>query len=95
MWKWSIMIMDWMIQELELHGNELLTYAIIYASAPPSSNNWYCLGQEHIADMLCVDTNTVCGAIAKLKRKGLICENPNATWGGGKKKGFRCAGREW
>ena len=93
MWKWSFMITDWMIHDLDLHGNELLVYAIIYGFTKGGKDGYY-EGQERIADMLNIELSTVNALFAKLKRRGLICDDPNDSWGGGKKKCFRCVERE-
>lgn len=90
--EWSIVIKDWMIHDLGLRGYELLIYAIINAYTKGACGG-YAGGQERLADMLNTDLNTVCTTISKLKHRGLIYDDPNATWGGGKKKCFKSAER--
>ena len=46
-----VKIGGWMVSELGLRGNELITYAVIYGFSQ-DGKGWFCGGRSYIADWL-------------------------------------------
>lgn len=64
-------IQGWMITDLKLTGNELITYAVIYGFCR-DGQNWYKLSQEHVARWSGITTRGLRKILTNLKEKGLL-----------------------
>lgn len=73
-----VVIQGWMCNELELKGNELLVYALIYGFSQDKTSNFHG-GRKYIADTFNISLPTVDKALQELIAKDLIikfpCEN--------------------
>ena len=66
-----VVLAGWMINELNLGGNELIVYAIIYQYSQ-DKNNWCYTSQEYLAEWIGTTTRTVRTIIDTLVSKNLI-----------------------
>lgn len=62
---------DWMVKELELSGNELLIYAIIYNVSQDGASK-FAASQAYLADMLGITDRTARNILASMVEKGLL-----------------------
>lgn len=67
----SILIHDWMIEELELGGTELLIYAVIHGFSKDGVH-WYTGSQAYLRKWCGASTNTVQRKLNDLVAKGLL-----------------------
>lgn len=73
-----ILIQSFMIKELNLSGNELLLYAIIYGFSQDGTSA-FTGTQQYLADMLGVSTNTVGRLLLAMCESGLIEKKESKT----------------
>ena len=66
-----VVLSGWMINELELKGNELIIYAVIY-SFSQEDDCWYTGSQQYLADWIQGTKMTVRTIIASLMKRNLI-----------------------
>lgn len=66
-----VTIQGWMLKDLELKGNDLLVYAIIFGFTQ-MRGNWFCEGLQYLADWTCSTKNGVFKNIQNLLQEGLI-----------------------
>ena len=64
-------IQGWMVSRLNLKGNELLVYAIIYGFSQ-KEDAWYDGSHTYLADWLSSSKQTVCNSLNSLLEKGYI-----------------------
>ena len=77
-----VVIQGWMCNELDLKGNELLVYALIYGFSQDGISNYHG-GRQYIADTFNISLPTVDKALKSLLDKHLLikipCENHSQT----------------
>lgn len=66
-----ITIQGWMINELQLKGNDLMVYAIIYGFSQ-NEEDWYEGSQQYLADWCNSTTRTIRNILQNLINKGFI-----------------------
>lgn len=66
-----ITILGWMRTKLDLVGNELLTYALLYGFSQ-DGNNSFSGTRQYIADFVGVSTRQISNILSSLIDKGLI-----------------------
>ena len=64
-------IQGWMVTDLELTGNELITYAVIYGFCR-DGQSWYKLSQDFVAKWTGITTRGLRKILTNLKEKGLL-----------------------
>lgn len=64
-------IQGWMIEDLQLGGNELIVYAVIYGFCRDGSS-WYKLSQEYVAKWCNITTRGLRKILKSLEEKGLL-----------------------
>ena len=65
-------IQGWMVNELNLSGNELMIYAIIYGFSQ-ESNSWYEGSLSYLSSFInCKSKTTVLSVLKELQEKGLV-----------------------
>ena len=64
-------IQGWMIEDLELGGNELIVYAVIYGFCRDGSN-WYKLSQDYVAKWCGITTRGLRKILKSLEEKGFL-----------------------
>ena len=79
-------LQGWMITDLDLSGNELLIYGVIYGYS--QNGGEYSLGKQYLADWAHVDLRTVYNVLKKLVNAGLILK-VDYTRDGVRHKGYR------
>jgi len=67
-----ITIQGWMVNKLELSGNELMVYAIIYGFCQDPTDPFYRGSGKYFADSLRVSRRTVSTVLEELVKKGYI-----------------------
>ena len=75
-----ISIQGWMVNRLNLKGNELLVYAIIYGFSQDGESR-YTGSRRYLADWCGCSVKTVGNALASLVAKGLISKHDKAVNG--------------
>ena len=65
------LIETWMCKQLNLSGNELLTFALIYGFSKDGKSEYYG-GRKYISDMFNISMSTVDNTLKSLCKKGLI-----------------------
>lgn len=76
----QIRIHDWMVRDLSLRGNELLTYAYLYSRA--NDGEFHVIELRQIADSIGSSTATIRGVLIRLLAKKLIEKQVNDYWVG-------------
>lgn len=66
-----ITILDWMLSELKLTGNDLIVYALIYGFSQDGESDFHG-GHEWIAKWLNMNYRTALNVLHRLEEKGLI-----------------------
>ena len=66
-----IIIPKWMREELDLKGNELLIYALIFDKSK-GGENWFCTKHKYFSEWCGCSRQSVISSINKLVKKGLI-----------------------
>lgn len=74
----------WMINELDLSGNELIVYAVIWGFTQ-DGNQWCTASQAYIARWANITTRALIKILNKLEEKGLLIKEKNTC-----RKGFEC-----
>ena len=69
--KVNFQITGWMLNELDLKGNELLIYAIIYAYSQFDDQYFTCCVQD-LADLTHISRGTVLAVLKNLTKKGFL-----------------------
>lgn len=70
-----IVIQGWMINRLNLKGNDLLIYALIYGFTQ-DGENFYTGGADYLSQFACCDISTVRRSLKRLAENGLIIKEP-------------------
>ena len=79
-------LQGWMITDLDLSGNELIIYGVIYGFS--QNGGEYSLGKQYLADWAHVDLRTVYNVLKKLTDSGLIIK-VDYTRDGVRRRGYR------
>lgn len=75
-----IMIQGWMVNRLNLKGNELIAYAVIYGFSQ-DGESMYTGSRRYLADWCGCSVKTVGNALASLVAKGLIAKHDKTVNG--------------
>lgn len=67
-------VSGWMVNELELKGNELLTYAIIYGFTQ-DGNQWFEGSRHYLASFINVDVRSMGDILKRLVEKKLLIKD--------------------
>lgn len=67
-----VTILPFMVNDLHLSGNELMTYAIIHGFTMHGSEAWFTGSASYIAEWCGCSKRTVYNVLAKLEEKGVI-----------------------
>jgi len=79
-----VCLSGWMINELDLSGNELIVYAVIWGFTQ-DGNQWCTASQAYIARWANITTRGLRKILDKLEEKGLLIKETNTC-----KKGLEC-----
>lgn len=69
-----VVIQGWMCNELNLKGNDLLVFALIYGFCQ-DGQSMYCGGRQYIADTFNISVRTVSTTLQSLVEQGLIIKH--------------------
>ncbi|MDX1628281.1 MAG: helix-turn-helix domain-containing protein, partial [Fulvivirga sp.] len=75
-----IVLKGWMVNRLNLKGNELIAYALIYGFSQDESS-WFQGSIGYIAKGMGVTKNSARNSLKKLQKKGLIERNEEESGG--------------
>lgn len=77
-----IVVYDWFISDLELKGNELLVFSLIYSFSKDEQGCFYG-SLQYIADRIGTDKSLVCKIMSKLVEKNYITKETRKLENGG------------
>jgi CRP-like cAMP-binding protein len=68
----TVVILSWMITELNLKGNELLVYSIIYSFTNTDGDTWYRGSKQYLADWCGCSLEQVTKILDNFIKRGIL-----------------------